>query len=77
MSSDQLHYRQILGGMLQTKGEIRSRKPQPEVVVKLNVDDNEAKVIKELLGTESLVFKIVAVDSPDGTSIALHIRLKQ
>lgn len=75
-NQDQLGYRQILGALVETRGDIRSRKPQPEVIVKLDVSDDDAKIIKELLDTPGLEFKVVAVDSPDGTSIAMHIRLK-
>ena len=72
--SDQLHYRQIVGGMMETKGELKGRRAQPEVVVKLELSDDEEKIVQELLGTPGLEFKVVAVDSPDGAKIALHIR---
>lgn len=75
--SDQLTYRQILGGLMEAKGEIRSRKPQPEVVVKLDLAEGEAEIIKGLLGNPNLEFKVSAIDSANGVTINMHIRLKQ
>lgn len=74
---DGLQYRQIIGGMMSARADLRGRKPQPEVVVKLELDDDEEKIVKELLGTPGLEFKITAIDSSDGVSIELHIRVKQ
>jgi len=72
-----LHYREITGGLIQTRAEVQSRKPQPDVIVVIDMtDEDDIKIIKELLGTPSLVFKVTAIDTMDGINITMHIKLK-
>lgn len=72
----QMNYRQILGGLMETRGEMRVRKPQPEVVVKLQLAEGEEDVVRGLLGNPNLEFKVVAVTTSDGITIELRVRVK-
>jgi hypothetical protein len=70
-----MNYREVTGALIQVRNEVRTRKPQPEVVVVIDgLTDLQKDTIAELLRNPNLEFKITAVDSSDGKDIQLHIR---
>jgi hypothetical protein len=72
-----LTYREVIGQITTVRGEVRSRRPQPHVVVKLALQEDDEQVLRELLGTPGLEFKIVAVAASNDAGIELHIRPKR